>query len=306
MKNAEKINQVLTGNVSGPSSPLFRLLEQLTVSRASELARSGCYNDAEVLLADGRHEARENPTILDLCARICAQQGRLLEAENYWTLASRLEPENVAYRAGLHRIAQVQRRPAWILFPLLPVLVSIVCVFIAIIIGRSYSDSLQALIVSGIRSEIAKLVEVQMQNLQKIRPHDLKLQASGASLKIEGNALIVSFNSGLFSHGVSLTPEAKAILTSIGRQLEPYVQNISVHVIGHTDNIPIPPGYAYLDNIALGMERASSVVNHLRATTKLPPRIFAISSFGEYLTPYPQDTHQNRSRNRTVMLRITK
>jgi flagellar motor protein MotB len=125
------------------------------------------------------------------------------------------------------------------------------------------------------------------------------------SLKPEGTESVVTFDVGLFSHGTNLNADAKSTLTALGRQLESHVGRINVSVVGHTDDVPLLLGQTYRDNVALGLARAMAVVNHLRATTNLPSNLFSISSFGESLPPYPNDTPDNRLRNRTVVIRIS-
>jgi hypothetical protein len=55
---------------------------QLSLSRAAELARAGAYQEAETLLRTT--DPNDLPIAgLDLLARICAQQGRFEEAQQW-------------------------------------------------------------------------------------------------------------------------------------------------------------------------------------------------------------------------------
>ncbi len=101
-----------------------------------------------------------------------------------------------------------------------------------------------------------------------------------------------------------LKPEARDLLAALGRQLEPYVGQISVCVIGHTDDVPAPAGSVYRDNAGLAMARALAVVEHLRASASLPASMFSIRGLGEAAAPYPNDAPDGRARNRTVVIRI--
>jgi len=49
------------------------------------------------------------PATLDLKARICAQQGRLIEAQFCWMEAVRQSPGNESYRRSLGYVARVLR-----------------------------------------------------------------------------------------------------------------------------------------------------------------------------------------------------
>jgi Uma2 family endonuclease len=88
------------------SRPLRELLDQLIFAQAAELAARGDYTEAERLLKEEISAARRRPDVLDLLARIAAQQGKYSQAVDLWRQAARLAPE---YRerceAGLTRIA---------------------------------------------------------------------------------------------------------------------------------------------------------------------------------------------------------
>jgi flagellar motor protein MotB len=134
---------------------------------------------------------------------------------------------------------------------------------------------------------------------------DFKIDVPGVSVRDAGSDAIVTFDSGLFVTGTILSPHAKALLTDLGHQLQPWVGRITVHVAGQTDSTPVPYARRYGDNAALGMARAMAVVDHLRATTGLPASLFSVGAAGESQAPYPNDTPDNRRRNRTVVLRIS-
>jgi Flp pilus assembly protein TadD len=87
---------------------------QVCLHRAAELARSGRFQEAETALSEITPPDEQRPAVLDLLARIRAQQGRLREAEALWTRANALQPENEAYRAALQRQSMLQRRPLWL------------------------------------------------------------------------------------------------------------------------------------------------------------------------------------------------
>lgn len=90
--------------------PTAAVLRQIVFSRAADLARSGRYRAAEMLLSD---LVVFDPTveIVDLLARIRAQQGRLAEAAVLWRrVVDVLEPRHEGAWAALARIAEVQRR----------------------------------------------------------------------------------------------------------------------------------------------------------------------------------------------------
>jgi len=104
------------------------LVDQVVLARAADLARAGRYAEAEALLQQELRDRKATPAILDLLARIHAQQGHWREAEAAWTQALQLRPANEMYTAGLRRISQVRQRPMAFLWK--PVIVSIAAALI--------------------------------------------------------------------------------------------------------------------------------------------------------------------------------
>lgn len=100
-----------SGEGGGAATLHATLLPQIALAQATELARVGQYATALDLL-NGSPEAGMSPAGLDLRARMCAQQGRLAEAEALWLEARRLDPQNSAYAVGLAEIARRQRGAA--------------------------------------------------------------------------------------------------------------------------------------------------------------------------------------------------
>ena len=95
---------------AGKIPALEPYLAQLVLVKAAELARAGQYQEAEDLIS-GLQEGKDSPVVLDLLARMRAQQGRWLEAETFWKQALQQDPTNPAYLEGLQYI-QRTRRPS--------------------------------------------------------------------------------------------------------------------------------------------------------------------------------------------------
>lgn len=124
-------------------------------------------------------------------------------------------------------------------------------------------------------------------------------------MKADEEGLLVLFDAGLFGQAAMLKPQAKDVLSALGKQLEPHAGRIGVRIIGQTDDLPLPTGSAYPDNTSLAMARALAVFEYLRAATRLPANMFTLESPGAAAAaPYPNDTPLNRARNRTVVLRV--
>ena len=82
--------------------------------QAARLARRDRYGDAAAMLAELPADSALRPSILDLKAKILAQQGRYLEAEACWREALTLAPDNQAFRCALAAIAEERKYPFWL------------------------------------------------------------------------------------------------------------------------------------------------------------------------------------------------
>ena len=79
------------------------------------------------------------PATLDLKARICAQQGRLIEAQFYWMEAVRQSPGNEAYRRSLDyvtRSLRPSRGPVVFFLVLVALLTLVIAIVLSTVGGR--------------------------------------------------------------------------------------------------------------------------------------------------------------------------
>lgn len=323
----KKRNSVFDTEVNSGNSSMDSLLQnldsyfkELKVANATNFARKGYHNQAEIIISEILKDYGDFSEILDLQARIYAQQGRIVEAEAIWRKALLLDPSNSAYQKALNRISKMQQRPIW-LVPLFYLIISLFLIF-ALVSGTTIlvnqikmSSPPQLSDISqnqNIENELINKLTVMENSIQSLMnssismvPPNLDLNISGISTKVEKNELIVIFDEGVFEIGAVLKSESKTLLTELGRQLEPYAGRIYIKIYGITDDIPMPEGQKYHDNVDLGKARASAVFDRFRETTNLIPDKILIGSFGKYLPPFPNDTQSNRSKNRTVILKIS-
>lgn len=277
------------------------LLSKALLPKAAELARAGKYLEAECLLEHLIQEGNELPAIFDLMARIRAQQGRLLEAQSYWADAIQLSNSKDIYRAAIKRIEHLQTRPLWIgkIRQLILGLVILLC----LILITGVTIPLVRKIRIPDHPEIGSIKETAVTPVKT--PPQININIQGVMVKSKDDYLEITFNNGLFSRKTELNQEAKAILDLLAEELRPYEGKIQVNVEGHTDNLPILNGWIFRDNVSLGMQRAVTVIEYLRLKGQLPAKMFKASSVGELHSLYPNDTPDNRMRNRTVVIRIT-
>jgi len=107
----------LVGRKTSSSHPDLQAVRQ-TLDNAAQAARNGCFQEAEKLIASLPSNGSLGPATLDLKARICAQQGRLVEAQLCWLEAVQQSPGNESYRRSLDYLTHVlcPSRFPWILY----------------------------------------------------------------------------------------------------------------------------------------------------------------------------------------------
>jgi flagellar motor protein MotB len=151
----------------------------------------------------------------------------------------------------------------------------------------------------------AKPAQKKIQSAATSVVKPVELGGKGTRVTAEGNEKVVLFESGLFSSGAKLSREGESMLSNVGRQLAPRAKNVSITVIGCTDNLPVSGGKEYKDNKALGLLRAAAALRVLQSSSGIPTAAFKTVSYGVAWSPFPNNTAASRARNRTVVLRIT-
>jgi chemotaxis protein MotB len=116
------------------------------------------------------------------------------------------------------------------------------------------------------------------------------IRKEGLVITLSGSLL---FNSGQ----ADLRPEAAEILARLANLLEPTEGKIRIE--GHTDNIPIATAQIP-SNWELSAYRASAVLRYFTETVGLPPDRFETAGYGEFRAIYPNDSRENRAKNRRV------
>jgi type VI secretion system protein ImpK len=295
--------------------------KSFALQTASQMAAIGNYQAASSLLEILREEDMSNEVYL-LRAKIFAQQGKFEEAINQWQEVLKKDPSNQEAREGVKKASRLKARPANKLFLRVKILygfiflllVGLVAVF-SFMAGRGSGNP--GKIVS---QEVIKLQEQKFQqiilkideklqplvNVHKPTPPEIEINVPGIIKKIDGSHVVLIFDKGLFDNGTNtLKPEAKHVLSLLGLQLRPYISKVLIGIIGHTDDLPLPGGSNYPDNESLGLARAATVIDELRRASNLPANMFYAAA-GEYYFPYPNDTRENRVKNRTVEMQIFK
>lgn len=126
---------------------------------------------------------------------------------------------------------------------------------------------------------------------------------SFAQVEIDAQRIKIMFTSPvLFDLGESrLKKDAIDILRGVAQLINEIPNPVVVE--GHTDNIPIVGG-KYRSNWELSASRAFSVVEYFIKEQNLDPEKFSAFGYGEYRPLYPNDTPENKARNRRIEISI--
>ncbi|MFV0440920.1 MAG: flagellar motor protein MotB [Lachnospirales bacterium] len=120
----------------------------------------------------------------------------------------------------------------------------------------------------------------------------------------EENYIKLNFKDGiLFDSGsAELKPAAISVLSGVGSQLATYT-NHDIKIEGHTDDIPINGGM-YKSNYYLSAARAIAVLEFLKDNENVDPIYLSAEGFGEYRPLVPNDSPENRAKNRRVEIKL--
>jgi chemotaxis protein MotB len=94
-----------------------------------------------------------------------------------------------------------------------------------------------------------------------------------------------------------LKPEGQRVLEKIASVLMQHT-NRQVHVIGHTDDVPIHRKFA--SNWELSTARATAAVRFLQERAGVDPRRLGALGYGEFHPAVPNTTAEGRAKNRRI------
>lgn len=287
-----------------------------SLATAAQLARQGRYAEAHRVLGELGGRDSNDLDLLDLLARVHAQQGELAAADECWARAQEFGADESGLREGRRLIAQIHaRRYRRRTGRVVGVMALAVILLVGSIVARSGQSTDSALLSELRETQTAKddlarqvgdlqtrLDQVTLQPERALRNIHGALAGSGLILRSESGVLVVTFPVGLFRDGAALSADGQRALADLGAHLSRFGGNMLFTVIGHTDDIPVSPNSRYIDNMDLGFVRARVATQELSAYSRLPLNRFAVTSSGGADPPFPNSTAESRKQNRTVIL----
>ena len=132
---------------------------------------------------------------------------------------------------------------------------------------------------------------------QYIEENNLQAQVSAGNLQ---RGVVIKLNDMvLFDLGkADLKPASLPNLDKLGSLFRSLDTKVSIE--GHTDNLPLQTGSLYKDNLGLSQARSVSVIRYLLSTPEMNDRMFVSTAYGDTMPIAPNDTEENRAKNRRV------
>lgn len=294
-------------------------------ARAADLARSGEFTEAQDVLRElgGRDSA--DPAVLDLLARIHAQRGELFDADECWALALRLDADFAPARAGRRRIAALMARRLRPRGGRVVLVVALVAVAVAgggvavrlLPVQRPGPDPVvlaeldevqrgqraQAERLDGMDDRLGQTALRQQRVLDNLRA---ALAGNPALItRVDGGAVVVAFPTGVFSTGVQFSEAGSAALSDLAQRLRPFAGDVTITVVGHTEDAQVSSSTGYTTNAELGTARATLAAERMSEASGLLSATFSLSSSGAANPPFTNATTEGRAQNRTVTVVVS-
>jgi chemotaxis protein MotB len=119
---------------------------------------------------------------------------------------------------------------------------------------------------------------------------------------LQGKLTVNILDRVMFDSGEAvLKPDGQSVLRQIGAFLAAHPE-LKIHVIGHTDNVPIHARFA--SNWELSTARALAAVHFLTEGAGVDPRRVGVVGYGEYRPIADNSTEEGRARNRRIAITI--
>ncbi|HEY2952881.1 MAG TPA: OmpA family protein [Verrucomicrobiae bacterium] len=122
--------------------------------------------------------------------------------------------------------------------------------------------------------------------------------------QLQGRLTVNILDRILFDSGEAvLKPDGEAVLQKLAGILAQY-PNRQIHVVGHTDNVPIRPAAQgkFGSNWELSTARATAAVRFLSEKAAVDPRRLGAVGYGEFHPVADNNTAEGRARNRRIAL----
>lgn len=161
--------------------------------------------------------------------------------------------------------------------------------------------------IAALKAQVADLQQQKDTATQMSRALENEMHADLESKDItianlQGKLTMTILDNVMFDSGEAvLKPDGAAVMQKIGTFLRTH-PNLKVHVVGHTDNVPIRQKYA--SNWELSTARALAAVHYLTEKAGVDPRRVGAVGYGEFRPIADNSTAEGRAKNRRIAITI--
>lgn len=164
---------------------------------------------------------------------------------------------------------------------------------------------------AGMQANFADLEKEKDQAVQSAKGLESEMRTDLESKdvtisKLQGKLTVNILDRVLFDSGeAELKPDGQAVLLKIAAFLAQHPE-LKIHVIGHTDNVPIRGNARsrFPTNWELSTARALAAVRFLTERAGVDPRRLGAVGYGEYRPVADNSTPEGRARNRRIAITI--
>jgi chemotaxis protein MotB len=165
--------------------------------------------------------------------------------------------------------------------------------------------------VAALKTQIADLEKQKQQVTQSSRTLEDEMRSQLESKdvtisKLQGKLTVNILDNVMFDSGEAiLKPDGEAVMKKIAAILSEHPQ-ITIQVVGHTDNVPIrPAGHTrFASNWELSTARALAAVHFLTEQSGIDPRRVGAAGYGEFRPVADNSTSEGRGKNRRIAITI--
>lgn len=129
---------------------------------------------------------------------------------------------------------------------------------------------------------------------------------SGLTVEMKNGKVYVSISEKLLFASGSTTVDPKGVeaLKTLAKVLESNTE-INITIEGHTDNVPLRSSTTMKDNWDLSVLRANAVLRIILSNAKIDASRLTAAGRGEFMPVAPNDTPENKAKNRRTEIILT-
>lgn len=166
-------------------------------------------------------------------------------------------------------------------------------------------------LITTLRGQVADLEKDKEMSAQMAKGLENEMRADLESKdvtisKLQGKLTVNILDRIMYDSGEAiLKPDGQAVMQKIAMILAGHPE-LKIHVIGHTDNVPIRPGAhsRFASNWELSIARALAAVHFLTEQAGVDPHRVGAVGYGEYRPIADNSTAEGRAKNRRIAITI--